>query len=343
MEFRSVHQLSVDVARWSETLPEDVDLVAGIPRSGMLPATMLALHMHRPLTDLDGLIEGRVLRCGERLSSERAPDAIEGARRILVVDDSTNRGGAIRRAKMLVAQAPHLRGRVVWGAPYAAQGAAEGLLDHWYEKVSRPRAFEWNIMHHSGLVEACVDLDSVLIGRRPDEPLPPAPRLTPGSEVGWLVTSRDPAGRPGLESWLEEHGFRWRHLVMSDDPAHRPDSTGGHLASDPARRKSTLYDAAHAWLFIEGDPDQARAITEATGRPVYCTERRAMLYPGVPEGAPPRPGDAARWRRREAVRLQRRRAQHWRNRLGGSLRRADEIWRLATHRHQTTSPGLPDS
>ncbi|WP_250445552.1 phosphoribosyltransferase [Actinotalea sp. C106] len=324
MEFRSIHQLNADLARWSETLPRDIDLVVGIPRSGMLAATMLALHLHTPLADVDGLVAGRVLGGGARLGRDTDPSQIVvDARKILVVDDSTNRGGAIRAAKARVAPARHLDGRLLWGAPYAAAGAAEGLLDHWYEKVSRPRVFEWNVLHHSGLVDACMDLDGVLLGVPTSSPLPHHPRLVPGAQVGWLVTRRPEGERPEVERWLTEHGVRFRHLVMaSDGPSGQTGRPEG-LPRPDAQGKAALYTRTDAWLFVEEDLDQARTIADAARRPVYCAGVRAMIYPGTPLGGSPRPLDTARWRWHEGVRMQRKRASSWR-------RRAQGVWRSRT-------------
>ncbi len=322
MEFRSVHQLNADIATWSESLPRDVDLVVGIPRSGMLAATMLALHLHLPLADLDGLLAGRVLGGGRRMEGAAPEDVVATARRILVVDDSTNRGGAMKEAQARVAAEPSLAGRVVWGAPYVAPGAAEGLVDHWYEKVPQPRAFEWNILHHSGLVDACMDIDGVLCRDPLDDENDdgPAytgflrdvpPRLVPASEVGWLVTSRLERYRPETEEWLARHGIRYRELVMhaatSAEQRRRERSHATH--------KAAVYTRTRAWLFIESDLDQAVEIADAAKRPVYCTGTRTMVYPGVPVGAPPRARDTVLWRLRERARMQRKRVGHWRRRL----------------------------
>lgn len=322
MQFRSVHQLNADIATWSESLPEDIDLVVGIPRSGMLAATMLALHIHRPLADLDDLLAGRVMGGGERMAGAAQDDVVATARRILVLDDSTNRGGAMRDAQARVAAEPSLRDRVVWGAPYVAPGAAEGLVDHWYEKVPQPRAFEWNILHHSGLVDACMDIDGVLCRDPSDDEnddgdayagfLRDVPaRLVPATEVGWLVTSRLERYRPQTEDWLARRGIRYRELVM-----HQAASAEERRRErSHARHKAAVYARTKAWLFIESDLNQAVEIAELVGRPVYCTDRRVMVYPGVPVGAPPRARQTAAWRLRERVRVERKRVGHWRRRV----------------------------
>ena len=44
MNFVSTRQMIEDVWAWSSLLPDDLVAVAGIPRSGLLPAVHLALH-----------------------------------------------------------------------------------------------------------------------------------------------------------------------------------------------------------------------------------------------------------------------------------------------------------
>src|SRR5438309_128683 len=66
VEYRTVAQLDDAIVSWLGSLPRDVDIVAGIPRSGLLVANLLALHLNLPMTDVAGLIEGRVIQAGAR-------------------------------------------------------------------------------------------------------------------------------------------------------------------------------------------------------------------------------------------------------------------------------------
>jgi hypothetical protein len=66
MNYRSFSDLQARVAEWAIALPDEVDLVVGVPRSGLLPATLLALHRHLPMADLDGFLAGRIYDGGRR-------------------------------------------------------------------------------------------------------------------------------------------------------------------------------------------------------------------------------------------------------------------------------------
>lgn len=316
MHYRSTGQLNADIVGWADRLPKDIDLVVGIPRSGMLAATMLALHLHTPLADLDGLLAGRVLSGGRRVRS-MPQEVIGSARRILVLDDSINKGGSMREAQHKVAaEAPELADRVAWGAVYVAPGGAKGLVDHWCESIPQPRAFEWNILHHADLADACMDIDGVLCpdpeegqnddGPRYEEFLRQTPtRLVPGAKVGWLVTARLERYREQTQEWLRANGIRYGELVM------HPAATAEQRRREQSHAtfKAEVYRRTKAWLFIESSVEQSVAIADAVKRPVYCTDRRTMVFPGVPVGAGAPRRHAAGWRIRDIARHQRRRVK----------------------------------
>src|SRR5690242_7983600 len=70
------------------------DCIVGIPRSGMIPAAMLATHLQLPLADVRGYAAGIVN--GRSGASERP------GKRVLLVDDSANKGAAMARALALL-------------------------------------------------------------------------------------------------------------------------------------------------------------------------------------------------------------------------------------------------
>ena len=60
MNFRTFGDLNRTIFSHIHTLPKDIDVVAGIPRSGLLAANIIALYLNLPLTDIDSLSEGRL-------------------------------------------------------------------------------------------------------------------------------------------------------------------------------------------------------------------------------------------------------------------------------------------
>ena len=174
MNYRNISDLESCIVRNLWRLPADVDLIAGVPRSGMLAAAMLALHLNLPLTDIDSLAEGRLLQSGYRLSDDRLR-TIASARRIAVVDDSVLTGREMRRARAKI-EACGLGQKVVYVAVYGADEAVTEV-DTYFEVCPMPRIFSWNLMHRSLLSSACVDIDGVLCvdpteEENDDEPIP---------------------------------------------------------------------------------------------------------------------------------------------------------------------------
>jgi orotate phosphoribosyltransferase len=299
-----------DVARWSTQLPQDIDLVVGIPRSGLLAATVLALHRQLPLTDLDGLLAGRLLGGGRRLSETDTASSIPEARRILVVDDSVYTGSAIAKARAAIAGSP-LADRVEFGVVYATSGSTS-YVDHYFDITPQPRVFAWNVLNHDCLVESCVDIDGVLCrdpspeenddGARYEEFLTETPVIwRPRMKVGYLVTNRLERYRPQTELWLERAGIGYGELVM-----HPAESGAARLvAGNHGRRKGEFYRSTNAPLFIESDLHQSIEISTLAGKPVYCTDVSAMVYPGstADRFASPTWGRGLMWRARHEARL----------------------------------------
>ncbi|MDW3219291.1 MAG: hypothetical protein R8F63_11830 [Acidimicrobiales bacterium] len=277
VSFRDVGDLDNAIKRALSAFPADIDLVAGIPRSGLLAANLFALHRGVPLADLDGLLEGRVLGTGARLDHTADTDIIESARRILVFDDSVFSGSAMAKARTRIDASP-LADRVIYGAVFVIPSAAH-LVDVACELVPPPRVFSWNLMSHSVLERACVDMDGVLcVDPTPEENddgpryreflRTAAPHMLPGREVQAIVTSRLEKYRPETEAWLAEHGVVYRALHMLD----LPDAETRRALNPHAAFKAEIYKQSDAILFAESHPGQAREIARLARKPVVCTD-----------------------------------------------------------------------
>jgi len=289
MNYRSLADLDACVTKNLWKIPADVDLIVGIPRSGLLLANIIALHLNLPLTDLNGLIEGRLLSAGARLPGHSGSMATD-CRRLAVVDDSVSSGREMRKARSLL-EAAGLSHKAVYVTAYAlAENVAE--VDVFFEICPQPRAFAWNLMHHPFILDrACVDIDGVLCaepaagddddGERYRDFLESArPLLRPTCEVGALVTCRLEKYRPETEAWLKRHGIRYRELVMWDLPNRQARlNLGTH-----AEFKGAAYGARPwACVFVESSSHQAQRIANTARKPVICVETQSVYRPGAAE------------------------------------------------------------
>ncbi|MBK1634219.1 phosphoribosyltransferase [Rhodovulum adriaticum] len=285
MNFRSYNDLIHLVRRKMSSLPDDIDLVVHVPRSGIIPAAQIALHRNLPIVSLDEYLSGA--DDATRFSARKRRGG-DGTGRVLVVDDSVGDGGALARVRAALAAHPDAGKRPVsFLAVYWSGVPVEGL-DYWFEKVPRPRLFEWNALHHEGMSNFCVDIDGVLC-RDPtraenDDGDCYAAFLrdtdliaTPTHEIGWLISNRLEKYRPQTEDWLARHGIRYRELILLDGvSAETRRKAGAH-----GWFKGRTYRDLPAELFIESEPFQARDIAQIAVKPVLCTENWSLYRPDM--------------------------------------------------------------
>jgi orotate phosphoribosyltransferase len=250
---------------------------------GVLAANLIALHLNRPLVDVDGFLQGRQWHGGERQALFSSSNNSRAAK-ALVVDDTVHRGNEIRKVKERI-NAAGLGQRVVYACVYVAP-ESQDKVDFWCEVVPPPRVFEWNLMHHSFLDDACMDIDGVLCR----DPTPEEnddgpgyrafvanvePLLIPTVRIGHLVTSRLEKYRELTVSWLSRHRVNYRELVMMNYATKDERiAAGSH-----AEFKAQVYKRTEALLFVESDREQAGAIARLSGWPVFCYTTREMVQP----------------------------------------------------------------
>lgn len=304
MQFRSLADLNRTVVANLHLIPDDIDLVVGVPRSGMLPATLIALALNVQLTDMDGFLQGRAMGAGGTRRREALTRGFESLRHALVVDDSILTGASMVEARERLSGAAGGK-RLTFCAVYGASVEPEPA-DVVLEVVKPPRIFEWNVMHHSILEWACVDIDGVLCHDPTHEQNDDGeaylrflqhahPLQKPTKRIGVLVTSRLEKYRPQTEAWLRERGIEYRELVMLDLPdAETRRRQGAHGAF-----KGEYYKSSPERLFIESELGQARKIAEISGKPVLCMDGPVMCYPGAwnPRGVYERARQSERLRR----------------------------------------------
>ena len=277
MNFVTVSELDRDIIHNLHKIPENIDVIAGVPRSGMLAASLIALHLNRPLTDIDSLASGKIYSSG---STKNVPEkTASGMQAALVVEDSTLSGRSLMEAKKTLRQAGCSM-KCIFLAVYAV-GEARHNADIYFRIIPRPRAFEWNFMHYPEFLKrACVDIDGVLCmdpspeenddGEKYREFIRNARvKFVPTAEIGWIVTSRLEKYREDTEYWLEKHGIRYGRLCMLGlESAEERRRLGIH-----AEFKAEVYkNAGDAACFIESDKRQAAEINRITGKDVICVE-----------------------------------------------------------------------
>ncbi len=279
MNYRSISDLNNVILQRLHILPRDFDLIVGVPRSGMMPANLLALYLNKPFTDIHSFLNGHIYKAGARGQFFDIKDF----KKILVVEDSVASGAAMEEVKEKLADlSSHFT--IEYCAVFMAPGK-EKTVDYYFETVPLPRYFQWNIMNHSTLEKACFDIDGVLCA----DPLPEQnddgpkyrefllnakPLFIPGSRIGTIVTSRLEKYRPETEIWLKANNIKYNELVMLD----LPDMKARQKANNHGSHKANTYKSGNYVLFVESELNQAYEINRLTGKPVLCTANFEMIF-----------------------------------------------------------------
>lgn len=277
MQYRTLADLASCIrTRSAALMPQDINLVVGVPNSGLIAANLIALRLNLPVTDVEGYLSARIKH------DPRFP-----GKHVLVVDDSVTTGLRCETIRETMLNTVKTRGdRITTLAVYGAAGT-KCYCDVTLEDVPLPRLFEWNFMHHAILAETCMDIDGVLCrhptesendnGRRCREFLKTTqPLLQPSVEIGWLVSCRPEKYRSLTETWLRVHGVRYRNLILMN----APDKQAKLAPVSPAGFKADTFRRVGAKLFIEGDPAQAEFFSKHTGLPVLCTGSNTLVMSG---------------------------------------------------------------
>ncbi|TPJ33281.1 phosphoribosyltransferase [Mesorhizobium sp. B2-8-3] len=284
MNYRSISDMNDAIVRNLHRLPRDIDLVVGVPRSGILAGTMVSLIANIPMTDLDSFLAGRIYTSGITKRWAGLDRQASEMRKILVIDDSIIGGTAMRDAREKVA-ASGIEGDFIFAAVFGLSLQHEET-DMVFEAVPHPRMFQWNFMHHVFLEQCCVDIDGVLCldptedenddGPAYEKFLAEArPLLGPTRKIGWLVTSRLEKYRKLTEAWLASRDIKYDHLIMLDLPNKAERQRLGTHGSF----KAEFYRKSDAILFIESEHEQAQRIAKLSGKPVLCVETNMVSLP----------------------------------------------------------------
>lgn len=273
--YTTVEQFKNDCVAFARQLPP-VRAVAGVPRSGLLAASLIALELNCPLIPLNSLTEGAI----PDLPVPRRGRGLRGKTSglIIVVDDSCNSGRTFKQIR------PMLHSDVKLAAIDGNMTA-----DFYFREIDREvhQSYEWTLFHDDNCEFTLTDMDGVLCddwwGGCEDENLDAyleflesvKPKRIPSYPLLGIVTNRLEKHRLETERWLERYGIQYQRLIMSPHQAHRERDH----ANDAALLKSSAYKAFdQARLFVESCDKQSRNIFGITQRPVLSfTENRLLI------------------------------------------------------------------
>lgn len=267
MNFRSIKDMSVDIRNHLiPKLPDDIGIVYGIPRSGMLPASIIATTIGADLASVGS----------EPTSGERKKLSNRNGDKILLVDDSIYGGGAMYNALR------KLNKECLTCVVYAHPKSID-KVNYYAVELDGPRFFEWNFTGIKATENYIFDMDGVICedpkvfdndGKEyEDEIKRVKPLYLPQVKVKAICTNRIERWRPQTEEWLRKHGILYDQLIMQQFPT----AVERRKHSNPGHYKARHYKNIDAEVFVESHDWQAEIIASLSKKPVLSIESMRLF------------------------------------------------------------------
>lgn len=252
-----------DAVAWARSAVFDgVAAIVPLPRSGTLPASVIALHRNIHVLNLGDI--------GKRIS---VPPLRRGGKEfpagpVVVLDDTVRSGKTIMRLRQQLGSRAACGRQILYAALYV-RSSSRASVDLFGEIIPLHSVFAWNWQHVKEMRHYMLDMDGVLY---PDQESARSgdarPLFVPSYPIRAIVTGRGLHLKDRTVRWLKHHGIGYRslHMMPSDQAARR--EMGGVIEF-----KAAHYAAdADARMFVESHREQARPIAARAGKPVLCTE-----------------------------------------------------------------------
>ena len=256
----------------------DIRGVLGIPRSGMFPASMIAMWLNLPLYFLDPQNNLVPMSGASKFGGIRMMEHKPLTGRLLVVDDTVYAGTAMKNFKSRFLEDVYLAATYV-------KPEAKDLVDFYAKELPPPHLLEWNLFNCTYIQQALLDFDGILCPNIPFEILEdeekhkewllnvkPFYHRLPKFKCKGIVTARFERYRDITENWLARHNVKYERLIMMPNEMEE-DRLRDHVET------SSTYKAKHfvesdAKFFIESEVPEAIRIRKKSGKLVICPEER---------------------------------------------------------------------
>ena len=285
--FLSTSNLVERSVQLCEKLPK-IKGVVGLPRSGMIPASVISVSLSLPLYSLSGdqlyKLHSKSTNGGSRMSQFDPPSE---SLPFLVVDDTSYSGAELVRVrKILNEKYPDEKFifTTIYTTPEVEYKSDEygSLLDIVNARAYFPHILEWNFFNAHTTVYGLFDLDGVFCQDCPYEisedeesyeawlsnVQPIKSRISKLFECMAICTGRLEKYRPQTEAWLKKYGIRYNDLIMFNGTKEERDSN--HL-KNVGEYKADVFNSFEGLAFgvrqkplyfIESCPHQSRLIAE---------------------------------------------------------------------------------
>ena len=273
LNYKTYQNLVTDIKNNIYKIPTNIDLIIGIPRSGMIPAYMLGLMLSKPVCTINEFLLDTINN-----DSTHRIKLSNSIKNILVIDDSILTGNAFKEIKEKF-KGIDSKYNIKYLAIYYENDTYKDVIDIALERVKIPRLFQWNYLNHIFLQDAAFDIDGVLCKDPTDIEnsneenykrfvLNAEPLFIPQYKIPYIITSRLIKYEKETKEWLDKHNIKFDHLIM----------LSGYTAEE--RRRLNIHGKFKAeqynklkdiQLFIESNRNQAKEISLRTNKLCFCT------------------------------------------------------------------------
>ena len=258
---------------WARRIPNEFDIIIGIPRNGLTVANIIATKLGRPLSTPENFKRGEIWNSHD----SKIPEKIK---KVLLVEDSIGLGRMLTEAhKELHELFPKLE---IKTASLFITLNAQNIVDFYYCRMDGPVLFEWNLLTsgRNYFGKLAIDMDGILCKDCPlefsesdnadykswlDSALP---YLIPSFNIDAIVTARLEKYRGQTEAWLKRYGIKYDKLIMlnikEDEQRTQPKVIAYKIAE--------LKKINPTWYW-ESSANLAIAIHKKSKLPVLCVEK----------------------------------------------------------------------
>jgi len=250
--------------------------VLGIPRSGMLPASVLAMWLNLPLYGIDSSGKVGILSAATEFGGIRMKSYTNNKDALLVVDDTIYAGTAIDDMKKKI------DGEAFYAVVYA-KPSARYKADFFGRQLPPPHLLEWNLFNCTYIEHALLDFDGIFSPNVPYEAcqdenkyidyiknVKPFYHRIPKTFCKGIVTARLEKYRDITEEWLKKHGINYGFLKMY--PTEDEQKRNNNHVEEASTFKANAFIDSSAKFFIESEIAEAILIRQKSGKFVICPQ-----------------------------------------------------------------------
>lgn len=250
-------------------IPE-IDIIVGIPRSGMLIGSLLGEYLNKPCVDIFSF-KNKIQNTNLNFASKSPIINYDKIKNVLLVDDTVFCGTTLNNAKNFLAEMNY---NFITYCVFIKPGMTKNCNIFCQET---DHIIPWNILK-VGSEDACFDMDGVLCEEVPAEFDDDGEKYKqfisksrqlyhPEREINTIVTSRLEKYRTITEQWLKEHNIKYKKLIMLNLKTQN-DRNRINVGEFKARK----FIETGLPLFIESSPKQATTIKQISNKEVFCTK-----------------------------------------------------------------------